>query len=579
MKMKYLLPVILLAAACGGGPKLEPGVLYASVISDPKSFNPITARETSTTDVLGFVFEGLVTVDAKTYEVEPNLADTWSVSNEGNLWTFTLRQDVVWSDGAPFTADDVLFTFNDLIFNPKVSAGIRDLLQVDGKHFIVSKIDTYTVTFNTHKPFAPFLRTIGAEILPVHAYGTLKDDFNQALVINTPLDQVIGTSAFRITEYTQGQRVVLERNPRYWKKDENGAALPRLSKIIIHVVPDVDAELEWFRGGKTDFVGMRGLDWPVFIKDAEKKNYTMKNMGPRFTTTYIMFNQNLAGKIPEKKKEWFRNRAFREAVAWAIDRKTVVDGIFNSLAYEQHSSIPEANTVFYDSGVTRYSYNLDKAAGILEKAGFKKKDGKLFDASGTPVAFIIITNSGNNERVRGATVVAEGLRALGMDVKVDAMDFNALVGRLDNDFDWDACVLGLTAGLEPHSGANIWRVEGDLHMFNQKPRPPAEGSPPAQFKEYEQAVATWRKGVTPWEREIEKLIELGASELDSEKRWQIYSRLQRIVSAELPFIYTVSPAALYATRNRIQGVDPSPLGSTTIGAVLHNVEYLTTIEQ
>lgn len=566
--------LMLLVAACGGGstPTAPAGSIMASVISDPKSFNPVTARETSTTDVLGFVFEGLVTVDGRTYEIEPALAESWSVSEDGRAWTFKLRRDVVWNDGAPFTAKDVLFTYNDLIFNPKVAAGMRDLLQIDGRPFEVTAPDTWTVVIRTPRPFAPFLWTIGASILPAHRFppGT---DFNQALGINTPLNEVVGTGPYRIVEFTPGQRVVLEANPLWWRKGAAGETLPRTGRIVLNVVPDLDAEIEWFKAGRTDFVGVRGHDWPLLARQA--RDYTMRNLGPRFSTTFLMFNQNLASPLPAAKQGWFRDRAFREAAAWAIDRRAIVDGIFNGLAFEQHSPIPEANTLFHDTAVFRYGYDLERAATILRAAGYRLDErGVLHDRAGHPIAFEILTNAGNNERVRSATIIADGLRRLGMDVRVQTMDFNALVGRLDHQLDWEACVLGLTSGLEPHNGANVWRVEGDLHMFNQKPRrPPADASERARRGQAE-AERRWRAGIQPWEREIETIINRAAEELDPPRRRALYNELQAIVSRELPFIYTVSPAALYATRDRIAGVDPSPLGSTVISAVLHNVEEL-----
>jgi peptide/nickel transport system substrate-binding protein len=566
--------LMMMAVACGGGSSTTApaGSILASVISDPKSFNPVTARETSTTDVLGLVFEGLVSVNGRTYEVEPALAERWSVSEDGRSWTFHLRRDVVWTDGVPLTSRDVLFSFNDLIFNPKVAAGMRDLLQIDGRPFEVTASDTWTVIIRTPRPFAPFLRTIGASILPAHRFSP-ETDFNQALGINTPLNEIVGTGPYRITEFTPGQRVVLEANELWWKKGADGAALPRTKRIVLNVVPDLDAEIEWFKAGRTDFVGVRGHDWPLLARAAQ--GYTMRNLGPRFSSTFIMFNQNLAAAIPEAKQGWFRDRAFREACAWAIDRRAIVDGIYNGLAYEQHSPIPEANTLFYDTGLFRYGYDLARSAEILRVAGYRREgEGPLLDAKGNPVAFEILTNAGNNERVRSATVVAEGLRHLGMDVRVQTMDFNALVGRLDNELDWEACVLGLTSGLDPHNGSNVWRVEGDLHMFNQKPRRAADDTSDRVRRRQIEAERRWRAGIRPWEREIEAKINRAAEELDPVRRRVLYNELQGIVSRELPFIYTASPAALYATRDRIVGVDPSPLGSTVISAVLHNVEEL-----
>lgn len=578
MKKMLVAAIAVMLVACGGGQGGGAGdkALHLTVLSDPKTFNIITSRDATSSDIMGFVYESLIRTNGKTYAVEPNLADTWSVSPDGTTWTFHLRRDVVWSDGAPLTAADVLFTYNQLIYNPNVACGIRDILQVDGKPFVVTKIDDYSVSFFTHKPFAPSLREIGgAPILPEHKYGAIKD-FNQALGINTPVQDIVGTGPFLISEFTPGQRIVLSANKRYWMKDADGKPLPRLEKLMVHVVPDNDADAEWFKSGRTDFLGIRGTDWPVLAPNASSGGYTMRNLGPRFMSNFLFFNQNMAGKVPDAKKAWFRDRTFREAVACAIDRKTIINGIYNSLAFEGASPVAEANTIFFDSGVAHYAFDLDRAASLLQEAGYRKNaDGKLVDKSGNKVAFEIITNAQNNERVKVANVIAESLRRLGMDVNVNAMDFNKLVDRLDNDLDWEACILGLTEGLDPHTGANVWRVDGDLHMFNQKPRKPPEDAPAKAFQDYRAAVAKWKQGVQPWETELEGIINDGAETIDPAARWQVYSRFQRIVTRELPFIYTVVPAALYATRDRIHGFDPTPLGSTTIGAVLHNVEQLS----
>ncbi len=574
--MRRLIGLVVTAAlvACGGGsgPSREQ-TLHASVISDPKSFNVVTAREVSTSDIMGLVFEGLVRSDPKTFEILPNLADTWSVAPDGTHWTFHLRQDVHWSDGVLLTADDVMYSFQKLYLDTNVASGAPDLLQIDGKLFTIEKNDTWTVTFFTHEPFAPFLRSIGFGILPAHRYGSIAD-FNQALGINTPAAEIVGTGPFMLSEFKPGERVVLVANPNYWMKDEEGKALPRLAKILIHIVPDLDAEAEWFKAGKTDYIGVRGKDWPVLAQNSA--GFKLWNLGPRFISQFVFFNHNLAGKIPDKKKAWFRDREFRTAIAWAIDRQTIVDGIYNSLAFEQHSCVPDANKVFYDSGVFRYPYDLQRAADILKQAGYARgADGKLRDKSGNIVAFELITNAENNERVKTASVIKESLAQLGIDVHVNAMAFNALVDRLDNDLDWEAAMLGFTASIDPNNGANLWRVEGDLHMFNQKPRKPPEDAPVQARRDWQNAVAKWKQGIQPWEREIEELINTGAKTIDPAARWQIYSRIQRIVSREVPFVYTVAPAALYATRDQLKNVDPSPAGSTSMSAVLHNVERLS----
>lgn len=564
----------LILASCGGsGGSVEPGTLRATVLSDPKSFNVLTAREVSTSDILGLVYEGLVQTDPVTYEVIPDLADTWTVSGDGRTWTFTLRKDVHFADGHPLTARDVEFTFNRLILNPAVQCGMKDLWQVEGKPFVFRMLDTWTITVETAKPFAPLLRVIGAPILPEHALRDVAD-FNQALGINTPVDQVLGSGPFRLASFEPGVRVVLEANPNYWRRDEDGNPLPRLKRIVVNVVTDADADVEWFRASKSDYVFLRGHDWPSFASNPS--GYRLWNMGPRFSTTFLFFNQNLAAPIPDARKAWFRDPAFRQAVARAVDRQTIIQSVYNGLAFAQHSCISEANRVFHDStAVTVYPYDLEAAAGILAEAGYTRgADGMLRDPRGVEVAFELTTNANNNERVRMATVIAESLKKLGMNVTVSPMEFNALVDRLDNSLQWEACIMGLTESLDPHNGSNIWRVEGELHMFNQRPRTPSPDAS-AEIKEgHRRQLEAWKRGVQPWEREIEELMARGSVTIDPVERRRIYARMQTVVSRDLPMIYTVAPAALYASRDRIDGIEPSPIGSTAMSAMLHDADRL-----
>ena len=218
---------LLLAHSVSGQPghsDKHGGELVFSTTSDPKSFNDIIAKETSTTLVTSHIFEGLTTTNAFTTKVEPHLAERWDVSEDGLRWTFYLRKDVLWNDGQPFTADDVVFTFNDLIYNPDIPSSARDIFTLDGREFKVEKIDGYTVTFELLVKFAPFLRGMGQGIMPKHKLKAIVDkgDFNFTWGIDTPPREIVGTGPYMLVRYDPGQRLVFERNPNYWKRAPSG---------------------------------------------------------------------------------------------------------------------------------------------------------------------------------------------------------------------------------------------------------------------------------------------------------------------------------------------------------------------
>ncbi len=534
------------------------GTIVLSTVSDPKSFNPILAKETSSTGILNFLFEGLTGTDAETLEVEPALASRWSEGTGGREWLFHLREDARWSDGKPLTADDVVFTFNDLIFNDAVPNSLRDIFTVEGKRVAVEKIDEHTVKFTLPTAFAPFLRTMSAPILPKHVLedSVKKGTFNATWGVNTPPDQIVGNGPFVLAQYVSGQRVLLKRNAYYWKKDAEGRALPYLDEVLLLIVPNQDVSFLKFQEGELDFYDVRGADYPLLKPQEQKGNFTLYRSGPTFGSTFLMFNQNpgkdtQTGKpyLAPHKLSWFTNKQFRKAAAHAIDKQAIIDIVYNGLAVPQHSSMSPSEGYYYTPDVMGYKFDLNKGKELLAKEGFKdlNADGVLEDAQGHSVDFTLLTNAGVTERVKMAEIIRKDLENLGMKVSLVQMEFNHLVSKFGQGQDWDAVVLGLTGGIEPHFGNNVWQSRGHMHLWNPRQQEPA----------------------TEWEARIDRIFDMGVQELDKAKRKALYDEWQRIVSDELPFIYTVLPEAIVAVRNKFENVRPTPYGGA-----LHNVEEI-----
>ena len=534
------------------------GELVLAITSDPKSFNSILAKENSTTEITSHLFEGLTTVDPFDLRPKPNLAERWEASPDGLTWTFYLREGLRWSDGEPLTADDVVFTFNDLIFNDAVPNSSRDIFTIEGKPLKVEKVNPLVARFILPCKFAPFLRGMTQEILPKHMLNAAVKAGRFAFTWGIDVDPkaVVGNGAFILEAYLPGQAVTLARNPFYWKKSEANTSLPYLDRVRYVVVPSMDVELLKFMEGSIDAYSMRGMDFPLLKPLEGKRNFKIYDLGPDMGASFLVFNQN-SGKnektdkpfVAPRKLAWFTNHLFRQAVAYAVDKARIIEIVKNGLGYPQYSPESPAAGFFYCDTVRKYNYDPLKARELLASGGFKdiNNDGILEDKDGNPLEFTLLTNAGNNESSDISSILRNDLERLGMKVNFQLVEFNTLVSKLTSTFEWDAIVIGLTGSIDPHFGQNVWLSSGQLHMWFPKQKFPA----------------------TAWEKRIDELFALGVQELDESKRKAYYDEYQKIIAEEAPMIYTALGARLTAVRNKFANLKPA-----VHGGVFHNLEEI-----
>jgi len=547
---KFFIFILFLLSGCSNYQSLKvANQIVLSTSSDPKSFNPVIAKETSTTAITGFIFEGLVEIDGVTFEVKPSLAFKWKRDESGKKWVFYLRKNVYWNDGEKFTADDVVFTYNNLIYNRSIPTSSRDILTVKGKEIKVKKIDNYTVEFDLPEKFAPFLRLMTQEIFPRHILekrvkeGTITSSWG----VNENVKNIVGTGPYKLKEYRPGEWVILGKNDKYWKKDKKGNKLPYIQKIVFLIIPDPNMAILKFRTGDIDIISLRGQDYSVLVPYERKENFTIYKLGPSLGSNFLTFNQNVFSPLPEYKIKWFKNIFFRKAIAHSIDKKSIIKNVFNGFAIPQDGPMNSSCGFFYNPDVIKYKYDLSEAKNCLDKGGFHWKNNKLFDKENNPVKFTILTNSDNFERIQIANIIINDLQKLGMDVNLLPVEFNTLVTKLSVTKDWEAVIIGLTGGIEPHFGKNVWNSKGQLHLWNLGPK----------------------NVVEKWEKEVDLLFDEGIKELNRNKRKKIYDRWQKIVSEQIPLIYTVNPLVMYAVRDKFGNLKPS-----VYGGILHNIEEI-----
>ncbi len=542
----------------------QPGTqLVISALSDPKTFNAPLSQESP--NVFSFIYEGLVSENGITSEIEPGLAESWEISDDGLQLVFTLREGLRWSDGEPLTAQDVDFTLNQIYFNEAIPTPTRDVLRIGetGALPTVRALDDRRVEFQLPEPFAPILRALQFEILPEHILkptlettdSTGKPAFLNTWGIDTPPEQIVSNGPYRLKSYLTGQRVVFERNPYYWDKDEQGQTKPHIDRFIWQIVESQDTALLQFRSGSLDALVPVTPDYFSLLKREENRgNFQLYLGGPSSSTSFITFNLNQGqrdGKplVSPEKSAWFNNPEFRRAVAMAIDREAMIANVYQGLGTLQNSPLSVQSPYYLspEEGLPVYRYEPDQAKARLEAAGFRyNAAGVLEDSAGNPVRFTLNTNAGNKIRESMAAQIKRDLAGIGIQVDLQMIAFSTLVDKLDGSLDWECILLGLTGGVEPNNGANVWRVNGRLHMFNQMPGP---GQPPLTGRT-----------VADWEEEIAALYVRGAQTIDEAQRKEIYAQTQILTQEYLPFIYLVNSTSMSAARNWLEGVEYSALG-------------------
>ena len=531
------------------------GTLTIATISEPLILNLAIANDASSSGVLGYLFEGLTETSWLTDRVEPALAESWDRSDDGLTWTFSLREDVTWHDGEPFTAHDVDFTFNRIIYNDDIPASGRSVFDFrfpdesgewQEEHMTITAIDDHTVEFSLPVPFAPFLRSLGTAIYPRHILEQHVDDgtFVDTWGIDTDPAEIIGTGPFAIESYEPGERVVLARNPNYWLTDDEGNRLPYLDEIVHVIVADLEAELDKFLAGESDSHGVLGEEYSELEPLQEEGNFTIHGRGPGFGTTFLGFNVN-PGADPEtgepyvagEKLEWFGNVQFRQAVAHSIDKDTIIAEVQHGLGYPQWSSVSPAAGDFHNPDVRRYEYDLDRANEILDGLGWTDTDGDgtREDGDGNEIEFTLVTNEGNSVREEVGRTVRQGMEQIGIRADFELVDFGDLVSQLTGSYDWEAMIIGFTGGTDPYGGINFWHSSEALHLWYPNQPQPA----------------------TEWEAEIDELYVMGSQELDHNVRVGHYQRAQEVAAENVPVIYTTLAERLSATRNVFGNLTPT----------------------
>ncbi len=538
------------------------GKLITSTIGEgPKTFNPWNSKDATSSTMSELMFDGLVTTNVYTGEVEPKLAKSFTISPDGRQYTFYLRHGVKWSDGTELTAKDVFFTYDTIVFKGFGNTSTRDSMLVDGELPKIEMLNNYTIKFTTKRPFAPFLRMLSTPIAPKHVFEPVcqkgKNYFDSFWGPTTPPKDFVTSGAFKLAEYVPAQRAIYKKNPNYYVINTKNEKLPYLNEYIILIVGDLNNELLKFKAGEIDIINLRGANVPGFKKLENKSDYKIYNLGPSSGTMFITLNLNTRkddnGKyyVQEKKQRWFNDKNFRNAIDYAIDRENMIFNITNGVAKPLYTAEALPSIFLNEKLATGHPRNIETAKKHLQLSGFYwDNKGQLFDKDGNAVEFDLLTNAGHTEREATGVMIKQDLADLGIKVNFKPIEFNSLVNKLTNTLDWETAIMGLTgSSLEPHGGKNVWNSNGPLHLFNRRLKNETD--------------------LLTWEKELDEIFEKGALELDFAKRKKLYDQYQKIIYEEKPIIYLYSPLQMTAIRKKFGNIFPTPLG----GAI-HNLDEI-----
>ena len=538
------------------------GNLVTAISSDPSNFNSLMAGSYVTRIVAERLSADLVHIDRETFELEPALAERWEVAKDGRTYTIHLRRGLRFSDGSPFDADDVVFSFQ-VLADPRTDSVLGSQAKIDGAYPAVSKIDANTVRLVFSRPVGMGLRCLDA--IPMLPSRKLAKAFQEGKIASAwgpaaqPQD-IAGLGPFRLKEYRRGEQVVLEHNPYYWKKDKSGQTLPYLDTITFVIIPDRNAEALRFESGELDVVSTLNAENYASLRRSEKeRNYTIRDLGPGLRVDYFWFNLN-PGKdksgrpfVDPQKRALFEQAKFRQAVSGALDRDGMARSILLGLGTSQFGPISSGNKPWYKADTPRPPFDPARARELLAQIGLKdtNSDGVLeFGEPRRPLEIDLLVPRGNAVRERSAEVIKENLSKIGIRVNLQPVLTNELVGRLQENFNYEAILFGFTpTDVAPDLQIDVWYSSGKNHFWH-----------PGQTKPER-----------PWEAEIDAQISRLVHSLDPAVRKTCFNRVQEIWADEMPAIATIAPHIITGYTNRLGNLRPSILEPST----LWNAEELT----
>ena len=514
---RSLMVAALLAAAASGQ---QGGQLRFCLRTEPKTFNPILVDDQYSETIRYLTGGVLIRVTRRTQELEPELAVSWKIQQAGRKIVFQLRRGVLFSDGTPFSAEDVAYTMRALL-DPKVHSPSGDAFRSGTGDPVIGILAPDSISIEFPSPLAGMARL-----------------FDQVAILSSrsPRKEMAVLGPFMLAEHKAGSYVLLERNPNYWKRDEQGRRLPYLASVRLDIQQNRDIELLRFRRGQLHLIN--SIDPESFDRLAAESPSSVYDAGASLDSEFLWFNQAAGAPLREYKKAWFGSKEFRRAISSAINRDDICRVVYHGHALPAAGPVSPADRFWFRSGLE--PHRTDPAAALrgLQSAGFRNTGGALYDRGGHRVEFSVITNAGNKARERMAAMIQQDLAQLGIRLNVVTLDLPSLLERIGRTSDYESCLLGFTNDdPDPNAQMNVWLSSASNHQWNPNQKAPQ----------------------TAWEAEIDRLMRAQASAADPKRRKALFDRVQEIVREQEPFVYLVYKNSLSAVSPAVHNASPAAL--------------------
>jgi peptide/nickel transport system substrate-binding protein len=493
------------------------GELRFCLRSEPKTFNPLLVEDEASETIRYLTGGVLVRVNRITLKAEPDLARSWKVSQSGKRIRFKLREGLKYSDGTPFSAADVAYTMEQLM-DPALHTSTGDAFRSAEGKLLSQVISANEIEISFPAPVANL----------VNLFDTVA-----ILSSKSPQKEMAALGPFFVSDRKAGSYIQLKRNPYYWKKDSAGKQLPYLDSIRLDIEQNPEIEAMRYKRGEVHLINTVS---PAIFEKLSTDNASVRDAGASTDTEQLWFNQVPGSPLPAYKKAWFTSTHFRRAVSEAINRSDLARIVYRGHAVPAIGIISPSNKFWFNTSLKPHAYDTSSALRRLQEDGFQLQGDTLRDKAGNAVEFSIATNAGNRTRENMATMIQQDLKKIGIKVNVVTLDFNSLLERMTQSYNYEACLLGFqNVELDPNSQMAVWLSSADNHQWNPGQKSPA----------------------TQWEAEIDKLMRAQAASGDEHKRKEYWDRVQQIAWEQEPFIYLVNKNALMAIAPMVKNADPS----------------------